>query len=227
MSTFTRANSSRANNGISERGGIHDEKRLYFSLHYMELYRKTVRFIKKAGIPNQAGCSVYGIIWYAAHWNALTTRACFDDHRKTVRFVDKVGIPNEPGVVYMVYSAGRERKAGEAEHRGVDNDSQQSLRWALGAVLVVEREGLLGGRGSCIDVGRSGTIAAPVKYTRTIDRRRAWQRRRSQLHALQDTTAGVTGCHIKRKNGPKYILSAELSGAFDSHGCDFLQISGM
>jgi len=112
----------------------------------------------------------------------------------------------------------------------VDNDSQQSLHWALGAVLVVEREGLLGGRGSCIDVGRSGTIAAPVKYTRTIDRCRAWQRWRSQLHALQDTTAGVTGCHIKRKNGPKYILSAELSaelsGAFDSHGCDFL-IGGM
>ena len=46
---------------ISERGGIHDEKRLGFLLHYMELYTKTVHFIEKAGIPNQAGHSMYGM----------------------------------------------------------------------------------------------------------------------------------------------------------------------
>ena len=37
----------------------HDEKRLYFSLHYMELYGRTVHFIDKAGIQNQAGRSMY------------------------------------------------------------------------------------------------------------------------------------------------------------------------
>jgi hypothetical protein len=86
----------------------------------------------------------------------------------------------ELGIACMACSAERERKVGEAEHRGVDNDRAcigHRVQWS------------------------------PVKYTQTIERRRAWQRRRSQLHALLDTTAGVTGCHIKRKNGPKFDLS--------------------
>jgi len=34
----------------------------YITWNYVE---KTVRFIEKAGIPNQAGRSMYGMVWYA------------------------------------------------------------------------------------------------------------------------------------------------------------------
>ena len=56
-----------------------------------------------------------------------------------------------------------------------------------------------------VDIGCSSAIVAPVKYTQTIElNRQVSGVATSQLHSLLDTTAGVTGCHIKRKNGPKH-----------------------